>query len=88
MGQGMTKVEKPNAATSSPLLYSAINATKRVCGVKKGYLALHKKRIYLIALSWLKADLERQAIGNFNPSISALLDCVIYLHEHMQEVNQ
>lgn len=84
----MTKVEKPHAATSSPLLYSTVNATKRIWRMKRGGLARLKKHIYLKALSWLRADLERQATGNFNPSISALLDCVIYLHEHMQEVNK
>ena len=83
----MTKIEKSNPATSAPSLYSAVNATGMGWRMKKGGVARLKKRIYLKALSWLKADLERQAIGNFNPSISALLDCVIYLHEHLREVN-
>ena len=83
----MTKVKKPHAVVSSPSLYISINVAKRAWGRQKGCLAWLKKRIYLIPLSWLKADLEHQATGNFNPSISALLDCVIYLHEHLREVN-
>ena len=83
----MIKVEEPHPTTSASSLYSAVNATKKGWRMKKVVLARLKRHIYLKALSWLRADLERQATGNFNPSISALLDCVIYLHEHLREVN-
>ena len=82
----MSKVEESHSVTPTPSFYSAENATKRGCRMKKGGLARLKKHIYLKALSWVRADLEGHAIGNFNLSISALLDCVNYLHEHLREV--